>query len=219
MEVSEKRLTPEKRAQFQSAKAAEMNNFKEARAFEAIPDLRPSKEQAIRMRWILTWETKDHGSRRPKARAVLLGYQDQSYEKRAVHSPTTTRQTRQLQLHISARKKFTMRKGDVTEAFLQSRPYPDNLYCIPCPEICAAMGLAPETITRVKRARYGLVDAPLQWEKSVCKFFQSLGLRRIWSDPCCWVFAPNRKTLGLISAHVNDFLFSGDEKEPCWIAI
>ena len=55
--------------------------------------------------------------------------------------------------------------------------------------------------------------------RAVCQFFQSLGLRRIWSDPCCWVFAPEGKTLGLISAHVNDFLFSGDEKEPRWLAV
>lgn len=220
VEVSEKRLTPEERAQFQSAKAVEVNNFIAARAFEAVPErLRPSRDQAIRMRWILTWKTKDDGTRRPKARAVLLGYQDPSYERRATHSPTTTRQTRQLQLQVAASKGFTMRKGDVTGAFLQSRPYPDDLYCIPCPEICEAMGLAPETITRVKKACYGLVDAPLEWYRSVCQFFQSLGLQRIWSDPCCWVFAPEGTTLGIISAHVDDFLFSGDEKEGRWLQI
>ena len=217
VEVSEKRLTPEERAQFQSAKAVEVNNFIAARAFEAVPErLRPSRDQAIRMRWILTWKTKDDGTRRPKARAVLLGYQDPSYERRATHSPTTTRQTRQLQLQVAASKGFTMRKGDVTGAFLQSRPYPDDLYCIPCPEICEAMGLAPETITRVKKACYGLVDAPLEWYRSVCQFFQSLGLQRIWSDPCCWVFAPEGTTLGIISAHVDDFLFCGSASCPIW---
>jgi hypothetical protein len=81
------------------------------------------------------------------------------------------------------------------------------------------MGLAPETITRVKKACYGLVDAPLEWYRSVCQFFQSLGLQRIWSDPCCWVFAPEGTTLGIISAHVDDFLFSGDEKEGRWLQI
>ena len=65
-------------------------------------------------------------------------------------APTTTRQTRQIQLQISASLGFVTQKGDVTGAFLQSREYPDQLLCIPTPEICAAMGLPPETITRVR---------------------------------------------------------------------
>ena len=77
IEVTERRLTPEEREQFRSAKFVEVNKFIAARAFEALPEsAKPSKSQAIRMRWILTWKTKDDGSRRPKARAMLLGYQD-----------------------------------------------------------------------------------------------------------------------------------------------
>ena len=59
-------------------------------------------------------------------------------------------------MQLSANGQFTI---------LQSRPYPDDLYYIPCPEIWEAMGLAPEFITR---------------------------------------------------AHVDDFLFSGDEKDQHW---
>ena len=220
VEVNERYLTPEEKEQFRSAKSVEVNNFIAAKAFETLPEsMRPSKDQAVKMRWILTWKTKDDGSRKAKARAVLLGYQDPSYEKRATHSPTTTRQTRQIQLQLAASLKFTIRKGDVTGAFLQSRPYPDELLCIPCPEICQAMGLPPESFTRVKKACYGLVDAPLEWYRSVCQFFQRLGLRRIWSDPCCWVYAPEGVPQGIISSHVDDFLFSGNEKHEGWLSI
>eukprot|EP00435_Cladocopium_sp_Y103_P050270 s2801_g15.t1 len=149
VEIVEKHLTDEERQQFRSAKAVEVNNFISSKAFEAIPEhLKPSKDQAIRMRWILTWKYKDSGERKAKARAVLLGYQDPCYEQRSTNSPTTTRQTRQLQLQLSASLKFTMRKGDVTGAFLQSRPYPGELYCIPTPEICEGMGLPAESITK-----------------------------------------------------------------------
>ena len=51
-----------------------------------------------------------------------------------------------------------MRKGDVTGAFLQSRPYPDDLLCVPCPEICEGMGLAEGSLTKVRKACYGLVE-------------------------------------------------------------
>ena len=72
IEVSEKHLSPEEK---------EINNFIAAKAFEALPEnLKPSTTQAIRMRWILTWKYKQDGTKKAKARAVLLGYQDPCYE-------------------------------------------------------------------------------------------------------------------------------------------
>ena len=137
VEIREKYLTEEERKMFRSAKAVEVNNFLAAKAFEALPPgLKPDRSKAVHMRWILTWKYKEDGTRKPKARCVLLGYQDPSYEHWATTSPTTTRQTRQLQLLISAGKGFKMRKGDVTGAFWQSRPYPDDLLCVPCSDIC-----------------------------------------------------------------------------------
>ena len=217
IEVHEKHLTGEEKEQFRAAKAVEVNNFIASRAFEAIPEhLKPSKDQAIKMRWIMTWKYKEDGSKKAKARAVLLGYQDPCYEQRSTHSPTTTRQTRQLQLQMSASLGFKLRKGDVTGAFLQSRPYPSDLYCIPTPEILEAMSLPPETITRVQKACYGLVDAPLEWYRSVCSFLSSLQLKRSWSDPCCWTYHEGGSLQGIISAHVDDFLFSGNENHEGW---
>ena len=130
IEISEKHLNAEEREMFRMSKMVEVNNFIAAKAFETLPDkLKPSADQAIRMRWILTWKYEEDGSRKAKARAVLLRYQDPCYEQRATNSPTTTRQTRQLQLQLSASLKFKMRKGDVTGAFLQSRPYPQPWDC------------------------------------------------------------------------------------------
>ena len=153
VEVSERHLSPEEKEQFRVSKNIEVNNFIAAKAFETVPaHLLPSASQAIRMRWILSWKYKQDGTKKAKARAVLLGYQDPCYEQRATNSPTTTRQTRQLQLQLAASLKFRMKKGDVTGAFLQSREYPGELYCIPTPEICQAMGLPPESLDSGKES-------------------------------------------------------------------
>ena len=149
IEVSEKHLSPEEK---------EINNFIAAKAFEALPEnLKPSTTQAIRMRWILTWKYKQDGTKKAKARAVLLGYQDPCYEQRSTNSPTTTRQTRQLQLQLSASLGFKMRKGDVDRSVsaVQGVPWNPPLHSHTTPEICQAMGLPPESLTRVKRACYG----------------------------------------------------------------
>ena len=88
VEVREKHLSAEEKLAFQGAKAVEVKNFVAARAFEALPEhLRPSRSQAIGMRWIHTWKQKEDGSMKAKARAVLLGYQDPSYETSPNHRP------------------------------------------------------------------------------------------------------------------------------------
>ena len=220
VEVSEKRLTPKELEQFREAKHKEVTNYIAAQAFEAVPpELRPSKEQAIGMRWILTWKQNDDGSYKAKARAILKGYQDPQYEYLATTTPVMTRQTRQLLLQVAAWKRWGVKKGDVSGAFLQGRQYPNELYCVPCPEILKAMGLGPEEIVKVKKGCYGLVDAPLEWYLTVSEYLKEEGLVKSWSDPCCWLWKPKGVLRGIIAGHVDDFLFCGNPKDPEWLAL
>eukprot|EP00435_Cladocopium_sp_Y103_P070080 s590_g34.t1 len=217
VEVSEKRMDAETKRSFDQAKQVEVKNFISAKAFEAVPShLQPPKEVAVGMRWILTWKVKDDGSTKPKARAILLGYQDPGYEHRTTTTPVMTRQSRQMLLQMAALKKWKTQKGDVSGAFLQGREYPGELFCIPCPEICEAMGLDAGSITKVKRGCYGLVDAPIEWYRSVSQFFETLKLEKMWSDPCTWAWRPNGVLRGLISCHVDDFLFTGPAEDTEW---
>ena len=210
VEVREKTLSEEERAQFQGAKATEVKNFLAAKAFELLPPhVKPNREQAIGMRWILTWKQKEDGTMRAKARAVLLGYQDPSYEFRDTTAPVMSRQSRQLLLQQAARR-------HVSGAFLQGRDYPSILHCIPCDEICDAMNVPRSSVMRLKRACYGLVDAPLEWYRSVAQVLEDLGLERTWSDPCTWVWRVQGRLRGIISGHVDDFLFGGSDQDQGW---
>ncbi|OLP96571.1 Copia protein [Symbiodinium microadriaticum] len=217
VEVSEKRLSPEDREKFREAKNKEVRNFIAAQAFEALPEhLKPSRSQAIGMRWLLTWKPQDNGSVKAKARAILLGYQDPNYEFRSTTAPVTTRQTRQLFLQAAANRRWRIQKGDITGAFLQGREYPSELFCIPCDEILESMNLPAGSIVRLKRACYGLVDPPLEWYRTVAEFLESIGLTRLWSDACAWVWRPQGVLRGMITGHVDDFLFGGSEEDEGW---
>ena len=217
VEVNEKKLTKEDWEKFQEAKGVEVKNYIAARAFEALPpDMRPPREKAIKMRWLLTWKLKDDGTHKAKARAILLGYQDPGYEERETTSPVMTRQSRQFLLAAAGRYGWQVKKGDVTGAFLQGRTYPQELYCIPVPEICGAMGLEENSVTRVRRGCYGLVDAPLEWYRTVSAFLDSLGLVKSWADPCTWLWKPEGVLQGMISGHVDDFLFAGPQQDKAW---
>ena len=137
VEVNERRLSLEERAQFKEAKDKEVKNFVIAKVFEKLPEhLKPDRQQALKMRWILTWKVNPETSeRKAKARAVVLGYMDPEYEFRPTASPTMTRTTRQLFLSMCAAFKFRVKKGDVSGAFLQGRDYARQLLCEPLPEI------------------------------------------------------------------------------------
>jgi hypothetical protein len=120
---------------------------------------------------------------------------------------------------MAANQGWKIQKGDVSGAFLQGREYPDKLHCIPCDEICTAMGIEPGSVTRLKRACYGLVDAPLEWYKTVDEFLLELGLKRTWADACAWIWVKDGVTRGMVSGHVDDFLFGGKTEDPEWQAI
>ena len=190
----------------------------EAKAMEALPpDLKPDRSQALRMRWILTYKQQDDGGLKPqKARAVLLGFQDPEYANGPTFAPTMTRSSRQLLLQHCAWQKMTCWKGDVSEAFLQGREYQRNLTCLPVPELCEGLGLPPGSVRRLKKACYGLVEAPIEWFETVNSFLSSIGYRQLRSDPCTWIYTEGTRVISLISGHVDDFLFTGREDCATW---
>ena len=217
IEVSEKRMTASEREGFSGAKSVEVRKFLGAKAFEALPPgLVPDKEQALRMRWILTYKQTEDGGTKPKARAVILGFQDPEYANRPTFAPTMTRTSRQLLLQYSAWKGMTCWKGDVSGAFLQGREYQRQLQVLPVPEICQGMGLPAGSVCRLRKACYGLVEAPIEWFETVNSFLQSLGYRQLRSDPCTWIYTEEGRAISLISGHVDDFLFSGFPGCPTW---
>ncbi len=219
VEVHERRLKPEEIELFKAAKSKEVKNFVAAKVFEKIPEaMRPDRSQVLRMRWVLTWKIDPETSeRKAKARAVVLGYMDPEYEFRPTSSPTMTRTTRQLFLTMCASYDFRVEKGDVSGAFLQGREYTRKLLCEPLPEICEALSLPAGSVTRLAKAAYGLVEAPIEWYLTISSFLEELGFERQLSDPCCWgLFDKDDLPIGWICGHVDDFMFGGREDDPRW---
>ncbi|CAE7180345.1 RE2, partial [Symbiodinium pilosum] len=152
----------------------------------------------------------------PKARAVVLGYQDPNYEHRITYAPTTTRHTRQLTLQMAACKNWHAWKGDVSAAFLQDRECGYDLYCIPTPELCEGMGIPKESVARLRKACYGLAQAPYEWYETVRAFLLEIGFYQCATDPCCWVLQVEGRVHAIISGHVDDFMMIGDPQDPIW---
>ena len=217
VEVSEKHLDEEERRLMNEAKQVEVKKFIAAEALEVLPShLQPSRSDAMRMRWVLTWKRSDSGERTAKARCVILGYLDPNYAFRQTAAPTMSRTTRQLLLCLSSALGFKVHKGDVSGAFLQGREYQGTAYVIPTEEICASLGIPENSVTKLRKACYGLVDAPLEWFLTVSDYLESIGFIRCVSDPCCFKYVFGDTLIGLISGHVDDFLFCGKPDCATW---
>ena len=217
VEVFERHMDEDTKVKFQGAKKTEISKFLASEALEALPArLQPPKTQAMSMRWLLSWKVDGDGKTVPKARLVVLGYQDPKYEHRITYAPTTTRHTRQLMLQYAASRGWHCWKGDVAAAFLQGRICEEELYCIPTPDLCKEMNIPPESITRLRKSCYGLVQAPYEWYETVKTHFHELGYRQCFSDPCCWVLKQEGEVRSIISGHVDDFVFIGNPQDEYW---
>ena len=72
------------------------------------------------------------------------------------------------------------------------------------------MGLpVGEQVIRLLKSVDGLTTAPLEWYSQVDKVLKELGVQAA-ADPCVWIFVHHQgEHIGVIGAHVDDFLISG----------
>ena len=218
VEVQEKSLKKEDLLKFQEAKGTEVRNFISAECFELAKDLKIDEKKIVGMRWLLTWkfDEKYPDGKKAKARAIVLGYQDPRYPERPTSAPTPSRAGRQLFFQYCSWKKLRVAKGDVSGAFLQGEELDEIILCRPVKEIAEHFGVDENTPLRMKKAAYGLVQAPLHWYQSISNFLEGQGYRKLDVEPCCWIWVDKENQVrGIIHAHVDDFMFGG--REDCEI--
>ena len=113
-----------------------------------------------------------------------------------------------------ARQKFLIEKGDISGAFLQGDDLEEEMWHRPSREICKELGVSEGTPMLIRKAAYGLVQAPLHWHKSVCAFLKQIGYRRLKTEPRCWVFKDKTGVKSITHGHVDDFLFQEAQHVP-----
>ena len=212
VEVSERKLTPEEAQKFAEAKQVEVRNFIASKCFQLTEEQHPEEQNIMGVRWLLTWkyDAKYADGKKAKVRAIVLGFQDPSYSERQTSSPTPTKAGKQLFLQMCAHRRFKIAKGDVSGAFLQGEDLTEELWCRPIREFCEELGVSADTPMLLRKAAYGLVQAPLHWYESICKKLSQLGYTRLTTEPCCWVYVdPQGCVRSAIHGHVDDFMFGG----------
>jgi hypothetical protein len=109
-------------------------------------------------------------------------------------------------------------------AFLQGQRSEEKrkVYAWPVEELAEALNMPRGQPAQLLKACYGLVNAPAEWFNSVCLAMNEAGFTQLVTEPCMWrVMEWSEETqswevVGLCAAHVDDFIFAGDDRSATW---
>ena len=223
VEVSWHKLNPEQRRAMAEAKQVEIKEWVTSKVCKAaLGDVDPAR--VMKMRWVLVFKgTDDPNTVKAKARLVVLGFSDPDVGLLNTKSPTMSRRSRQLLLQFSTLKGLPLLKADAKAAFLQGLATQGkrSIFGRPVEELRVAMGLEPGQMIQFMKAAYGLTIAPREFYLMVDQTLESLGFRRLITDPCLWEYVVEEgdkpHVLGIIGSHVDDFLMVGHEDDDRWV--
>ena len=220
-EVKEKNLSEADKQLFLSAKNKEITSWLSTETVRRIARSQIPEEQILRSRWVLTWKPvdssdtgEDHPQYKPKARLVILGFEDPHIETLSRDAPTMGKDSRMLILQYAASARWTLRSFDIQTAFLRgSRQDGRILGMEPPEEMRQLMKLKPWECCELLKSAYGLVNAPLLWYEELKTSLLNLGFLVSPLDPCVFVLpnAQGNNIHGLVGIHVDDGIGAGNE--------
>ena len=181
------------------AKQKELENWKMNNVFTEVKDLGQNR---VNVKWVVEEKVKN-GSLKIKARLVAKGYQDLDQTRN--DSPTCTRESIRLILIIAATMGWTCKSIDIRAAFLQGDPLDREVYLEP-PKEFKKEGM----IWQLNQCVYGLNEASRRWYSKVRHEMEELGASIPKVDPALFVWKRDGVLLGILSSHVDDFLFCGN---------
>ena len=178
----------------------------------ALNSWRPSRREESSGHAVAAYGEQYEGGKKAKARAIVLGYQDPRYSERNSR-PDSISDRKAVVLSILCVDSFQNRKiekGNISGAVLQGDLLDEELWRRPLEEITDHLGIAEGTPLLMRRAAYGLVQAPLHWHQSINKYLTQQGYRQLTLEPCCWVWVDSSgEVQSIVHVHVDDFLLGG----------
>lgn len=161
------------------------------------PSKLPEGQAAIDTKWV--FKIKDDGTK--KARLVARGFQVPNTGEEYSYAPVCRLTTIRLLLSISVQKDWNLTQIDVPTAFLNGLL--DTDVYIKSPE-----GLTGSKYLKLKRALYGLRNAPKCWNMKFNEVMLNLNFRRSEYDYCLYI-----KNQVYLVLFVDDALIIGPDQQ------
>jgi hypothetical protein len=175
--------------------------------FDVVKKKIVDKERIMRARWVLTWKSCG----KAKARLCVLGFQDPDLLDVPRDSPTLSSATEALILQWIVSNKHRLISGDIKTAFLSGDEDARNIFVAPPDDVRKMLNADQDTVLRLRKAVYGLVNAPKKWWDRLKKSLLAHGFTSCALDPCAFVLKKGGKISGVLGVHVDDVLGGGDE--------
>ena len=191
VEVSERKLTESDRKLFRKAKELELQSWLDHRVFDLVKKKFVDQERVMRARWVLTWKSTG----KAKARLCVLGFQDPDLTEVPRDSPTLSAASEALIMQWVASHKYRLISGDIKTAFLSGDEDIRNIFISPPDDVRQMLNLDHETVLRLRKAVYGLVNAPKKWWDRLKTSLIKHGFTSCALDPCAFVLRKSGKSM------------------------
>ena len=117
----------------------------------------------------------------------VLGFQDPDLTEVPRDSPTLSAASEALIMQWVASHKYRLISGDIKTAFLSGDEDIRNIVISPPHDVRQMLNLDHETVLRLRKAVYGLVNAPKKWWDRLKKSLIEHGFTSCALDPCAFV--------------------------------
>ena len=214
VEVNFRKLGVDDQQRFRQAMKKEWQSWLENKVTTIVKGKGIPRARIIGSRWVLTWKKSsdpDDRSVTPKARLVLVGFQDPDLGRIATDSPTLRKESKHIILSICAAKGWTIWGADIKTAFLSGDASSRDLFFKPPKEVQEIMNLGPHDVLRLEKAAYGLAEAPRAWFLRLSRELSAVGMTVSQLDPCVFILrcTTSLELLGICGVHVDDLLGGG----------
>lgn len=149
-----------------------------------------------------------------KSRFCIRGDRDPDAIHLSRFAPTVTTSNLQIVIQVARNLGFRGKVGDLKSAFTQSMPLcrqEGPLYCKSCHG--SMPGLQEGQLCQIILGCYGLMDAPLNWRKTLVQFVtEELKYKQSVLDPCAFMLYEGSRLRGMLAIEVDDLLMFGDEE-------
>ena len=258
-EVVLKNLSASDKELFARAKAKEVDSFLRNQAVRkclSSEEVRRAfdSKRIVHARWVLTWKNippeerdeilqevrdkpgtttaRSDGSRKAKARIVLLGFQHPSLldPRFKTSAPVISSMGRNLIYLLSAMNQWELEGLDLATAFLQTQPTEADaeIWTTGVRELREALGVSDGEVMRILRNVYGSTTAPRGLWLSLNNTLGEKGARVARGERCLWMWHSKTekdasgkfpRLIGVMGGHVDDFHRCGDQNSSEWLAI
>ena len=184
----------------EEAKRRELEAFKQFKVYEEVKDV---GQERLSSRWIVT-DKSTPTEKKIKARLVCRGFEE--LVKVQSDSPTGSKETLHMLLALAASNEWTVKSGDVKNAYLQGAQLDREVHMEAPPEV-RKEGM----VWRLNKAVYGMYDAGRKWFFKVEETMVRLGCVKSKYDHCLFTYRRAGQLAGIILLWVDDIFHAGSE--------